>query len=93
MIGTPIDLGPLIDSTAPIRQATYELAEVGEPTLKEVLARARPDRRKSARLTAVVALGGNALIRPGERGTAAEQRANLRGPARRSGRCSTKTGW
>jgi carbamate kinase len=26
----------------------------------------------------VVALGGNALIRPGERGTAAEQRANLR---------------
>jgi carbamate kinase len=29
-------------------------------------------------LTAVVALGGNALIRPGERGTAAEQRANLR---------------
>jgi carbamate kinase len=29
-------------------------------------------------LTAVVALGGNALMRPGERGTAAEQRANLR---------------
>jgi carbamate kinase len=29
-------------------------------------------------VTAVVALGGNALIRPGERGTAAEQRANLR---------------
>ena len=27
---------------------------------------------------AVVALGGNALLRPGERGTAAEQRANLR---------------
>ena len=26
----------------------------------------------------VVALGGNALVRPGERGTAAEQRANLR---------------
>src|ERR671930_1644010 len=26
----------------------------------------------------VVALGGNALMRPGERGTAAEQRANLR---------------
>ena len=30
-------------------------------------------------MTAVVALGGNALMRPGERGTAAEQRANLRG--------------
>ena len=29
-------------------------------------------------MTAVVALGGNALMRPSERGTAAEQRANLR---------------
>jgi carbamate kinase len=29
-------------------------------------------------LTTVVALGGNALIKPGQRGTAAEQRANLR---------------
>ena len=29
-------------------------------------------------MTAVVALGGNALTRPGERGTAEEQRANLR---------------
>jgi len=29
-------------------------------------------------LSVVVALGGNALMRPGERGTAAEQRANLR---------------
>jgi carbamate kinase len=29
-------------------------------------------------MTAVVALGGNALMRPGERGTAAEQLANLR---------------
>jgi carbamate kinase len=29
-------------------------------------------------VTVVVALGGNALTRPGERGTAAEQRANLR---------------
>jgi carbamate kinase len=33
-------------------------------------------------LTTVVALGGNALIRPGERGTAAEQLANLRETAR-----------
>jgi carbamate kinase len=30
-------------------------------------------------VTTVVALGGNALMRPGERGTAAEQLANLRG--------------
>ncbi|HEY7019156.1 MAG TPA: carbamate kinase [Gaiellaceae bacterium] len=29
-------------------------------------------------MTDIVALGGNALMRPGERGTAAEQRANLR---------------
>jgi carbamate kinase len=29
-------------------------------------------------VTIVIALGGNALMRPGERGTAAEQRANLR---------------
>jgi carbamate kinase len=29
-------------------------------------------------VTVVVALGGNALMRPGQRGTAAEQRANLR---------------
>lgn len=29
-------------------------------------------------MTTVVALGGNALVKPGERGTAAEQRANLR---------------
>jgi carbamate kinase len=33
-------------------------------------------------LTTVVALGGNALIGPGERGTAAEQLANLRATAR-----------
>src|SRR5204863_3961260 len=39
---------------------------------------ARADRRQSTRVTAVVALGGNALMRPGQRGTAAEQRANLR---------------
>jgi carbamate kinase len=32
-------------------------------------------------MTAVIALGGNALMRPGERGTAAEQRANLRDTA------------
>jgi carbamate kinase len=29
-------------------------------------------------VTTVIALGGNALVRPGERGTAAEQQANLR---------------
>ena len=36
--GTPIDLGRLIDSTIPIRHARYELREIGEPTLADVLA-------------------------------------------------------
>ncbi len=40
------------------------------------------------RSTLLVALGGNALVRPGERGTAAEQFANLREPARQLARLS-----
>jgi predicted GTPase len=36
--GTPIDLGRLIDSEIPIRHARYELREIGEPTLADVLA-------------------------------------------------------
>ncbi|HEY5659993.1 MAG TPA: cyclic 2,3-diphosphoglycerate synthase [Gaiellaceae bacterium] len=36
--GTPIDLGRLIDSQIPIRHARYELREIGEPTLADVLA-------------------------------------------------------
>jgi carbamate kinase len=36
-----------------------------------------PTREESALMLTVVALGGNALLRPGERGTAAEHRANL----------------
>ncbi len=35
--GTPMDLGRLIDSRHPIRQATYRLEVVGEPTLEQVL--------------------------------------------------------
>ena len=35
--GTPIDLGRLIDSRHPIRHATYELHELGEPSLETVL--------------------------------------------------------
>ncbi|HEX7256212.1 MAG TPA: cyclic 2,3-diphosphoglycerate synthase [Gaiellaceae bacterium] len=35
--GTPIDLGRLIRSRHPILHATYELREVGEPTLADVL--------------------------------------------------------
>jgi predicted GTPase len=36
--GTPIDLGRLIHSRHPIRHVRYELEEVGEPTLGDVLA-------------------------------------------------------
>jgi predicted GTPase len=36
--GTPIDLTHLIDPKHPVRHATYELEEVGEPTLVQVLA-------------------------------------------------------
>ena len=35
--GTPIDLARLIRSRHPIRHATYELEELGEPTLAQVL--------------------------------------------------------
>jgi len=35
--GTPIDLGRLISSRHPIRHVRYELEEVGEPTLADVL--------------------------------------------------------
>jgi predicted GTPase len=36
--GTPIELGRLIDSKHPIRHVRYDLEEVGEPSLAEVLA-------------------------------------------------------
>jgi predicted GTPase len=36
--GTPMNLGRLIDIAHPVRHATYELREVGEPTLATVLA-------------------------------------------------------
>jgi predicted GTPase len=36
--GTPIDLGRLIKSRHPLRHVTYELQEIGEPTLADVVA-------------------------------------------------------
>lgn len=36
--GTPIDLARLVRCRHPIRQVTYEMAEVGEPTLAQILA-------------------------------------------------------
>jgi predicted GTPase len=51
--GTPIDLGRLIHSQHPMRHATYELQEIGTPTLPEVLAtligHARPAQLAGAR--------------------------------------------
>jgi predicted GTPase len=35
---TPVDLTRLIDCRHPVRHATYELEEVGRPTLSELLA-------------------------------------------------------
>ena len=44
--GTPIDLGRLIESRHPIRHATYELRELGEPSLESVLGRVIPQVRR-----------------------------------------------
>jgi predicted GTPase len=38
VIGTPMDLGRLVDLGHPARRVTYDLAEVGSPTLADVLA-------------------------------------------------------
>jgi predicted GTPase len=38
LIGTPIDLRKLIDLDKPAMRVTYKLQEIGEPTLKDVLA-------------------------------------------------------
>ena len=35
---TPVDLTRLVDSRHPVRHATYELEEIGTPTLTDVLA-------------------------------------------------------
>ena len=104
LIGTPIDLRKLIDIDKPALRVTYRLQEIGEPTSRGLLAGTAElleeahsgtgqAQMQARRVTAVVALGGNALMRPGERGTAAEQ---LRKPApsasRPSSRCWTSAG-
>jgi predicted GTPase len=38
LIGTPIDLRRLIDLDTPALRVTYKLQELGEPTLRDVLA-------------------------------------------------------
>jgi predicted GTPase len=37
VVGTPMDLGRLVDLGHPVRQASYSLAEMGTPTLADVL--------------------------------------------------------
>jgi predicted GTPase len=51
--GTPIDLGRLIVSRHPIRHATYELKEIGKPTLKDVVAPVVARARAADRLGSV----------------------------------------
>jgi predicted GTPase len=38
LIGTPIDLGRLLDLNKPAQRIRYELEEIGQPTLRQVLA-------------------------------------------------------
>jgi predicted GTPase len=38
VLGTPVDLGRLVDLGHPVRRARYELCEIGTPTLADVLA-------------------------------------------------------
>ena len=79
LIGTPIDLRRIIDLDKPALRVTYRLDEIGAPLADRRSCRARPPRITSRRsLSTVIALGGNALVRAGQRGTAAEQAANLR---------------
>ena len=84
LIGTPIDLRRVIELDKPALRVTYRLEEIGEPTIAQLLAErgiidaaGTRDLCVGFAVLTVVALGGNALLRPGERGTAAEQRANL----------------
>ena len=37
MIGTPIDLRRIVNITIPAVRVTYELREIGHPTLRDVL--------------------------------------------------------
>jgi|ERR1035437_6013068 predicted GTPase len=46
--GTPVDLGRLIKSRHPLRHVTYELQEIGEPTLQKVLEPLISSTRKAA---------------------------------------------
>ena len=83
LIGTPIDLRRLIDFDRPALRVTYRLQEVGGADARRRARRARPHRARAGRrsrdgMTLVIALGGNALVRAGEQGTAAEQLAALR---------------
>ena len=63
---TPIDLTRLIESRHPVRHATYELEEIGRPTLAEVLApvidRLATPERSAARATADATAGATSRL-------------------------------
>ena len=48
VVGTPIDLGKLVQSSTPMVRLTYELVEEGEPTIKTVLDQKLPDILRNA---------------------------------------------
>jgi predicted GTPase len=52
LIGTPIDLRRLIELDKPALRVTYRLQEVGEPTLRDVLAEAGLVEPEAAAVTA-----------------------------------------
>jgi predicted GTPase len=37
IIGTPVDLGKLLNIKHPYQRVTYELQEIGRPTLQDIL--------------------------------------------------------
>jgi predicted GTPase len=53
LTGTPMDLGRLIKSRHPIRHVTYELQEIGEPTLDDVLQAVIQNAKRELALVAV----------------------------------------
>ena len=82
LIGTPIDLRRVIELDKPALRVTYRPAGARRADARRAPRRARHHRAARTLAPAVlktpsIALGGNALMQPGERGTAAEQRANL----------------
>ncbi|BDG61196.1 cyclic 2,3-diphosphoglycerate synthase [Caldinitratiruptor microaerophilus] len=63
--GTPIDLGRVIRADKPIVRVTYELQEIGRPTLAEILARRLPAAGRDGAAPVPPAAAEKAGVRPG----------------------------